>query len=348
MSIEKKNRLFQYDFIRSIAMLFVIAVHALVIIDFSDPVSLFYFHVMQAVFFTCNGMFFMMSGKFALAGAKADLKYYLRKIESIIIPMLVFFLLRSAYEQYVTHTSPVGFKQALMLNTLGNLADTEYWFLYVLIGNLFLAPLLGKAFQSFGKKESIIFLVLGLLHHGFSTACTILNLPYAYTLVFSGWSLYFYLGALVEGLFEKKHRLWVYVAAIVALAVTVFLKYRGITVNVHDISPLFTIVVLGAFFALYEAGSRIPEKLQGVFSFVAKHSFSVFLCHMMVLEQVRPLLATVMGPGSIANHLLYTLVTLVGSVLAAVILDNTVIRWLKLAFRWLCDLIFFKKEKASN
>lgn len=59
-------RLFEYDFIRVVAMVFVIAVHALVVIDFADKFSLFYFNVMQAVFFSCNGIFFMISGRFAL------------------------------------------------------------------------------------------------------------------------------------------------------------------------------------------------------------------------------------------------------------------------------------------
>lgn len=35
-------RLFEYDFIRVVAMVFVIAVHALVVIDFADKFSLFY------------------------------------------------------------------------------------------------------------------------------------------------------------------------------------------------------------------------------------------------------------------------------------------------------------------
>lgn len=51
-------RLFEYDFIRVVAMVFVIAVHALVVIDFADKFSLFYFNVMQAVFFSCNGIFY--------------------------------------------------------------------------------------------------------------------------------------------------------------------------------------------------------------------------------------------------------------------------------------------------
>lgn len=67
-----RDHMFQYDFIRAVSMLFVIAVHALRIIDFHNGISLFYFHVMQAVFFTCNGMFFMMSGKFALSNSKAE------------------------------------------------------------------------------------------------------------------------------------------------------------------------------------------------------------------------------------------------------------------------------------
>ena len=62
----RKIHLIEFDYIRVIAMLFVIAVHTLAVIDFKDPVSLFYFQLMQIIFFTCNGMFFLMSGKFAL------------------------------------------------------------------------------------------------------------------------------------------------------------------------------------------------------------------------------------------------------------------------------------------
>lgn len=93
----KRERVFSYDFIRAVAMIFVISVHSLVVIDFTDQLSFFYFNVMQAVFFTCNGMFFMMSGKFALSKGKVDCAYYFSKFESIIIPMLIFMGIRTVY-----------------------------------------------------------------------------------------------------------------------------------------------------------------------------------------------------------------------------------------------------------
>lgn len=55
---DTERRLFEYDFTRVMAMICVIAVHALVVIDFSDKISLLYFNIMQAIFFSCNGIFF--------------------------------------------------------------------------------------------------------------------------------------------------------------------------------------------------------------------------------------------------------------------------------------------------
>jgi len=105
--IMPKTRVFEYDFIRCIACFFVVAVHCLTIIDFTDAFSLFYFQTMQAVFFTGNAIFFMLSGKFALS-PKRDLgKYYKGKVKTIFIPLLIFFLIRTVYEQ-ILGINPYG------------------------------------------------------------------------------------------------------------------------------------------------------------------------------------------------------------------------------------------------
>ena len=273
----KQNRLFQYDFIRAIAMLYVIAVHSLVVIDFTDPTSYNYFLIMQAVFFTCNGMFFMMSGRFALESATTTVKYYYKKFESIILPMLFFFALRTLYQSDFSTFSLGLFFKNYFINILGGLSGTEYWFLYVLIGNLFLAPLLAKAFNCFSTKEHILFIVLGLLHHFFLTVCTIKQIPYNYVLVFSGWSFYFYLGYSAEKIFKKTHYLRLWLIGLHALLITTYLKYIGIVTFVHDVSPLFTLIVIAMYFLLYTVSSHVSDALKPVFCFLAKHSFSVFL-----------------------------------------------------------------------
>ena len=88
-----QSRLLEYDFVRVTAMVFVIAVHALVVIDFAGPFSLLYFNVMQAVFFSCNGIFFMISGRFALTSQQPYTQYYYKKLITIGLPILFFFLI---------------------------------------------------------------------------------------------------------------------------------------------------------------------------------------------------------------------------------------------------------------
>lgn len=326
-----RDHMFQYDFIRAVSMLFVIAVHALRIIDFHNGISLFYFHVMQAVFFTCNGMFFMMSGKFALSNSKAEWKYYLRKIETIIIPMLLFFCLRTVY-QFVT--ASVSFSWLYFLkNILGGLANTEYWFIFALLGNLLLAPLLGKAFRTWSKKEHVLFIVLGFLHNFFVWICAIFGLPYSYTMILGCWPFYFYLGYSIDHVFKKKHYPWLWLLGGLALAFTVVLKYIGITQYVHDISPVFTVFVISMYYLLYEAATFFSGKIRKAISFVARHSFTVYLCHMMILDTIQGFIPIVSGTSSIISHILLTILTLIGSIGIAAVVDKTIIKWLQLLFR---------------
>lgn len=118
-------RLFEYDFIRVVAMVFVIAVHALVVIDFADKFSLFYFNVMQAVFFSCNGIFFMISGRFALTSRQSYAQYYYKKLITIGMPVFIFFFIRTAYIASKAEFNNL-FTQYL-LNLSGALGNTEYW-----------------------------------------------------------------------------------------------------------------------------------------------------------------------------------------------------------------------------
>ena len=55
-----ENRLFGYDLIRFVAMLFVVAVHSLMVVDDLDGVGAYYIWTGQAVFFTANALFFIL------------------------------------------------------------------------------------------------------------------------------------------------------------------------------------------------------------------------------------------------------------------------------------------------
>ncbi|MBM6928981.1 acyltransferase [Parasutterella secunda] len=312
----KKIHLIEFDYIRVIAMLFVIAVHTLAVIDFKDPVSFFYFQLMQIIFFTCNGMFFLMSGKFALIERQSLYLYYLKKMVYLGIPILIFFYIRSLYEG-----------SNYFLNLLGELADTEYWFLYVLIGNIVLAPLLAKAFVNFNLTECWLFLGFGLFAHAMMMICSICHVNYCWSFIFSGYSLYFYLGTCVEKIiYTKRVKEILFTLAFVGVGISLILKYKGVTNYIHDLSPIFTIITLGTYFGILSLAKRLKDKLSNlspVIMFIAKHSFVVYLVHMMVFEitiKYYPMQWT--GSLSILLHLIMTVIVFIFSLIVAVVVDN--------------------------
>ena len=76
------GRQYAYDVVRVVAMTFVVAVHSLVVIDQSSTILFLVFAVGQAVFFTANALFFMLSGKFNMRERETptDLaRYYVRR-----------------------------------------------------------------------------------------------------------------------------------------------------------------------------------------------------------------------------------------------------------------------------
>lgn len=250
-----ENRLFEYDLIRATSMVFVVAVHSLIVFDFTNTICRILFYLLQTVFFTGNGMFFMLSGKFAVKDQPDYRAYLNRKFQSIGIPILVFFFIRTIYEAPNTLLSPVALVDSYLTNLLGGLGNTEYWFLFVLIGNLIISPMLSNSFNCFDHAESKRFLVFGLLFNLCTMLAAIFSKPFSYNYIFSGWSLYFYLGALSDKLFvtEKEEHALFY-GAFFAFIGTTILICMGITEYVHDISPLFTIVTLAFFFGIRKIG----------------------------------------------------------------------------------------------
>lgn len=67
-------------------------------------------------------------------------------------------------------------------------------------------------------------------------------------------------------------------------------------------------------------------------TFAAKHSFSVYLIHMMVLLPVASALPKVWGPASIGIHVLTTAIVFVVSLFISIVLDRIVIDPLKALF----------------
>lgn len=318
-------RLYKYDFVRTVAIFFVVAVHSLYFVDQSSTACLWIYWALQSLFFTGNAQFFLLSGKFNLrertddAGVK---KFYYNKIRNIMLPIAIVFLIRTFYNLYPDITA-LGFAKAFAKNFSFEFASTEYWFVFSLVGCIIVAPFLAHAFAKLSRFEQKVFLAIGL---GFNLLVVIAgNAGYAFKwgYLFSGFSFVFCLGQYIESFFTPRNNRILAVAAPLCLIVTVFLIDYGMRTNVQDISPIFTILSLGVYALLLFLGDKMnPSKFV---SFIAKHSFSIYLVHMMILLPLEGVLPILSGKWSLLMFAGVTLLVFTASTGVAFVLDKVVI-----------------------
>lgn len=318
-------RLYKYDFVRTVAIFFVVAVHSLYFVDQSSAACLWIYWALQSLFFTGNALFFLLSGKFNLrertddAGVK---KFYYNKIRNIMLPIVIVFLIRTFYNLYPDITA-LGFAKAFVKNFSFEFASTEYWFVFSLVGCIIVAPFLAHAFAKLSRFEQKVFLAIGL---GFNLLVIIAgNAGYAFKwgYLFSGFSFVFCLGQYIESFFTPRNNRVLAIAAPLCLIVTVFLIDYGMRTNVQDISPIFTILSLGVYALLLFLGDKMnPSKFV---SFIAKHSFSIYLVHMMILLPLEGVLPILSGKWSLLMFAGVTLLVFAASTGVAFVLDKVVI-----------------------
>ena len=197
-----KSRQFKYDFVRFVAMTCVIGVHALTVVDTGRRLGSWYVVLCQAVFFTANEIFFMLSGKFNLVRKNSEdwRGFYVRKARGILLPVLVLFFIRTAYDMWPDLGTPLHFLKTFALNTVDYFDCREYWFVFQLLSMLVVTPFLVPVVESLDQGKKKLLMVLGLLWFTASFFMTNLGYELGYSFMFGGFWFAYLIGPFVEGL----------------------------------------------------------------------------------------------------------------------------------------------------
>lgn len=323
------NRQYPYDVVRVVAMVFVIAVHSLVMIDTSWSLGWYLFAAGQGLFFTANALFFMLSGKFNLRERKDDralLDYYRKRIRNFLIPIAILFLIRTLYNLYPHFGSLYHVGREYLRNSIAIFGGMEYWFVFTLFGYLIVAPFLAPMVGKLTPLSRKIFFGIGIAYHAALFVFTNLTIDFSWGYLFSGFAFTFCLGGFVEDLFPSKRSLvWLGVTSLACLGAIVLCAREGWTAGLHDTSPFYTILAVGVYL-LVIAGSKRLKPNRAV-SFLAQHSFSVYLVHMMFLMPISNALSGMFtGPASIAAYLAVVALVFACSTAAAAVIDAVIVK----------------------
>lgn len=346
--VEKKSRDLSYEFIRVFSMFLIILDHELS--TYTSPEASKIIEPIVAVGVT---LFFLLSGRFAfklnLEDKSLYKKFYWKKILGLIIPMLVYMLIKNYHVMVYNkglEVHPMFFLTHFGVALVNGFSYMEYWFLYTLIALLVAVPFTARMVQNMQKKDKKAFLIVGLIFGTLSTYIPLVaKVDFSVAYYFIGHCLIFYAGAFIEEFFEtKKSRAVLYCAAIPCVIINTALAYFGYKSGYESTSPLFFVFTTAAFIALHELGKKLikdPKKPFGkVIEFLGKHSLGVYMIHMIFVYHLNDMHII---PTNFLGLFISSIIITIVSVAAAFILDSTIIKFLqKLTTK------IFKLEKTLN
>ena len=325
--MNERKREIGYDVVRCIAMLFVIALH-------TNPKPYangsLWQELFLSVFFACNGLFFMISGRFALSkkleGVREILSFYKRRLFTILIPLIFFgflYCLVVLCKSDAPFTVGMYFKSALK-GVLNDLKDTHLWFMFALVGMTLSAPFLGRMVQKMSNPELHLLAAIGLIWEILTVYLgKNLGLGFGYnSWMLNGYPYYYFLGYYVHRVFEeasyKKILMLAGAAAFIINALWTW-KMPLYSYNAHDLSPLYTIYVVGLYLFLSSAKINAQSPFGRVITWVATQSYFVYLLHRILLLLWINDMA--LFAGKLPNYLIHYVICVVSSLLAAYIFN---------------------------
>lgn len=321
-----RGRDVRYDVIRVVSMLFVIAVHVN-----PKPFNSFpwFKDVFDYLIYTCNGMFFMLSGYFNMKNeccSKEDYtRYYKKKTISILLPYLLMSFVLYGYDYYQSGRAfelrayvEETINQITSMNSEGHL-----WFMYSLIGLVMSAPFLSKMLHVMSDWEIKLLFWLSI---GWNAVSIYLindlgwNFHYGKWLMAS-WTIYFFLGYFHQRIINESNKKFWYLMGVFGFLVTVLWQYVLPIPNHsdNDFAPAYTFFVIGLYTVLLNEIHIKWEPVKKVISFIAKHSFTVYLVHYLILTMLGQMFYT--GHSAKVGFVLTYGACFVLSMLTAVIFD---------------------------
>ncbi len=341
-----KERLHSYDRIRAIAILMVVGVHCLPSYDapfIGEISSHSYNELLRTLFFTCNALFFMLSGRFNLRilDDSAYRRYYYRRIRGVLVPVLIYLLIYTLFNMYPDYYSVPNVLETYFYNSMGALSHGIFWFVFSLFGMLMVAPFLAHAFskpsQTFQKAFFIIWLVWNVVNN-FSEN---LSFDFSWSYPFWGFLFFFCVGGFIEDSFfnRMKTRSLLLLGVGVWLA-NALLAYLGWSVGAYDTSPFYGITAICLYLLILRIKPGTGSALGKCVSFIAVRSLDIYLLHWLAVLVLQPYFLPLSQISGILYHVCFTVCIFAIALVAAAVIEAVLIK----PIQKLMDKVFRQKS----
>lgn len=294
----------QYDYLRIIATVFVIALHLLndtymPTVQRGDAGYAF-FKFIEAIVISCNVIYVLISGALVLRPSNEEEtigQFYKKRLLRVVIPMLCYFTYYAAqvypYEIF-KNGAPSGIKNIVFYLLAGRSPYTaHFWLVYVIIGLYIAAPFLKKLVGSISENQLFVLIVLIFVFNICITYLPVFNFYFGLEVSFSAWTGIFLTGFYLTTQHAKKRYPVFVILGVMAFAgsfATHYLRPELLS-TVSNEAPLMQLMGTGIFVLVTmlvenekDLGKRLQRKNKVIAS-LSKYSYGMLLIHLYFLSE---------------------------------------------------------------
>jgi len=330
----EKDRAYQLDYIRVLAVLLVIVTHTIKL-DLADGLvteanSILLFTLIQMICLSCNHIYIMLSGALLLPYRQESLSsFYKKRIPKVLIPMYIYFLF---YQWITRELSDFDLGQLWFVTKRFLQADItqmpHYWLMYTIISLYIVYPFLRYMMDKISYRDLTWLVVIAIAFLAMSIYLPLLLVfRMSISFSFASWAGVAIMGYWMTRPETKRHYNKVIILGLIGiLLIFVIIKnYTDPTTYLVNISPIYSLIAMGIFAIILKAKS-LAKNPPWIIRFISKYSYSIILIHWWTLLWVSRGMADIHitsfgGFGTIIS----AATTLFVSIIVSLILDYMVV-----------------------
>ncbi len=311
-------------YLRVIATVFVVLIHASTGFLYRIDTTAFdwnYANWINAATRCAVPLFVVISGALLLQKEENTWNFYKKRLPKLIYPFLFWTIIYLIYYFYrYTNFATLSFETICTIaqDKILHGANAHLWYLYMIIGLYLTIPFLRKIIANCTTKEIELFLLFWFLsmfiaNKGFYTVMPKFDLTF-----FSGYIGYLVLGyylTIKQFNWNRSAPLVGYLLVTIITATgTYMLNQKGNQLNTILYNYVFPTTALAAtsIFLLVKQHTEQTSIIPKWVLIIDRYSFGIYLCHIIPLNFLHPLLSRYMGNGWVIP--LATLSTVIASI----------------------------------
>lgn len=243
----------------------------------------------------CIGLFFMVSGALLLPVRTDSRTFLRRRLGKVLVPTLFwtfFYLLASllggelAWEDLLHSVCSIPFSPQ---------GHGVLWFMYVMVGLYFVAPVLSPYLRQASKGELLFLLSLWgvtLLYPVLRLFVTVSEGPTGPLYYFAGYGGYFVLGYYLTHHYRSYNPWLLFAGLMLPLCCAVVCKLGRVEVDFYSVFWYLSATVAMMCAAWFQIALqtlrrvRFPERAGRLLTDFSNCSFGIYLCHIFIMRNV--------------------------------------------------------------